>query len=926
MKIRELNIRDFGIIKNESIKDLNSNIVVIGGLNRAGKSTFMKIIRHLLYGFKRGKDYKLPQSEHEYYVVSQIDHHNKRYIVKDRAYSDAAIEDNEGNEIKVEAIHNNIDFYTYKNLYTISLDELRKDVTFDDNKFKPIILGTGLKSMMKINEASKEFARRAESIGGTQGKLEVGKFKEYNKKINNLIKEKKKINNQRQTYKELNDKIQNIDNEIRVSTEKIEKLNEQIRINMFIKENYSDYRSIQGEQRSHLEEFLKENKLFGNNETLIKELIKDYECSLKRYEEAKDRIELTIDNNVENLSGFEIYRDKILSKGKAIDKFREDIGIINESQSNLMRRKEKLYLELKSINSNFRNIQEIRQMTFDKQREEILKHTCHEYENIKREISKKELEITSVKGKRQGLKESSDDLGNKESKGINSYTIALIGVIVLGGVMFFVSSILGIAMILGGMISILGFQILMHLRHKESFRGTKLIDEQIAQLLVEENANNQEILKLREEFKALEEYVDEFREEYKIEYNSPLQYMIEVFYRLRALQDNAKELALDEKKMLLMKKNLGMHLSEIRELISSLSIKINKYRVEDISDSKVMELLETILNDYYNYENFQKVLNEKCNIEEKISKIFRKNQVIENYLEFLREALELAREFESKKNRKIRLDTIENKLRQSFINLNCNIKNLNANSYEELFINYLSIEEVEQIGGDLKREHEIAQETKEKLIKNKIQIEEKLSIMESEESLKDIMQNIQREQNNLKALGEEYAINKASQKILQKVLEKIVDETKNNVVGSWSDIINNITNGDINKIDLDIKEDKLIYNLYSKENTMPTDVELLSRGTAEQVFLSARLNRLKNIDVNLPIVFDDAFVNFDSGHMRNVLKELEIISEKKQIFILTCHKEVIEAISKEISYAQYLYMEKGKIMKSTAEVICSKLT
>lgn len=925
MKITEINIRDFGIIKNESIKNLNSNIVVIGGLNRAGKSTFMKVIRHLLYGFKRGKEYKLPQSEHEYYVSSQIEHQGKKYLVKDRAYSEAVIEDNEGNKIKAESIHNNIDFYTYKNLYTISLDELRKDVTFDDNKLKPVILGAGLKSMMKINEAYKEFTKRAESIGGTQGKLEVGKFKEYNNKINNLMKEKKKINNQRETYKELNDKIENIDNEIRVSTEEMANLNEQIRINMFIKENYLDYRSIQGEQKGHLEEFLNKYKFFRNNESLIKELIKDYEGILKNYKEAKDLLELTIDKKLENLNDFTIYKEKILSKGKSIDKFREDIKIINEFQSNLTRRKEKLYLELKSINSNFRNMQEIRQMTFDKQREEILKHTCHEYENIKREISNKESEIISVESKMQGLKESSNELGNKELKGINTYTIALIGVILLGGAMFFVNSILGIAIILGGMISMLGFQILMYLNNRESSRGAKLIGEQITQLLVEETANNQEILKLKEKFKTLEDYIDEFREEYKIDYNSPLQYMIEVFYRLRVLQDNAKEIALDENKMLIMKKNLSINISEVRELISRLSIKVDKYKIEHISDSKAIELLEIILNDYYNYKNFQELLNEKRSIEEKVSTIFRKNQVIENYLEFLVEALELSREFENKKNRKIKLDTIENKLQQSFINLCSNIDGLNLNSYEELFSKYVSIEEVNQIGENLKKSYEFTQSLKERLIKNKMQMEEKLSLMENEESLKGIMQNIQREQNNLKLLGKEYAVNKISQGLLQKVLGKIVDETKNNVVGSWSDMINNITNGAINKIDLDIREDKLIYNLYSKENNMPMDVELLSRGTAEQIFLSVRLNRLKNIEENLPIVFDDAFVNFDNGHMRNVLKELEIISEKKQIFILTCHKEVIEAISKETPYAQYLYMEQGKIIESTADFICNKL-
>ena len=47
MKIRRLHIGDFGIIRNQTLDDLGQGLVVIGGPNRAGKTSFMQVLRYL---------------------------------------------------------------------------------------------------------------------------------------------------------------------------------------------------------------------------------------------------------------------------------------------------------------------------------------------------------------------------------------------------------------------------------------------------------------------------------------------------------------------------------------------------------------------------------------------------------------------------------------------------------------------------------------------------------------------------------------------------------------------------------------------------------------------------------------------------------------------------------------------------------------
>ncbi len=55
IKIQRLHIRDFGILRDQTLEPLHPGLVVIGGLNRAGgKSTLMHVLRCLGYGFPRG--------------------------------------------------------------------------------------------------------------------------------------------------------------------------------------------------------------------------------------------------------------------------------------------------------------------------------------------------------------------------------------------------------------------------------------------------------------------------------------------------------------------------------------------------------------------------------------------------------------------------------------------------------------------------------------------------------------------------------------------------------------------------------------------------------------------------------------------------------------------------------------------------------
>jgi uncharacterized protein YhaN len=77
---------------------------------------------------------------------------------------------------------------------------------------------------------------------------------------------------------------------------------------------------------------------------------------------------------------------------------------------------------------------------------------------------------------------------------------------------------------------------------------------------------------------------------------------------------------------------------------------------------------------------------------------------------------------------------------------------------------------------------------------------------------------------------------------------------------------------------------------------------VLSRGTAEQLYLSVRLAFIREYGVRvdpLPVVFDDVFVNFDPGRIRGAIQAVRKLAETHQVLVFTCHPHIV-ALFEEI--------------------------
>jgi uncharacterized protein YhaN len=81
----------------------------------------------------------------------------------------------------------------------------------------------------------------------------------------------------------------------------------------------------------------------------------------------------------------------------------------------------------------------------------------------------------------------------------------------------------------------------------------------------------------------------------------------------------------------------------------------------------------------------------------------------------------------------------------------------------------------------------------------------------------------------------------------------------------------------------------------------------LSRGAAEQLYLAMRLALVRQYASHmdaLPVVFDDVFVNFDPGRVRNTLHAVSELARTHQVLLFTCHPHMVSLVEENVPSAR----------------------
>ncbi|MBW4083154.1 AAA family ATPase [Paenibacillus sp. S150] len=167
------------------------------------------------------------------------------------------------------------------------------------------------------------------------------------------------------------------------------------------------------------------------------------------------------------------------------------------------------------------------------------------------------------------------------------------------------------------------------------------------------------------------------------------------------------------------------------------------------------------------------------------------------------------------------------------------------------------------------------------------------------------LQQLEEHRAALRSIAGQYAVTALAAELMGRTRRIYEQEKQPQVLLLASDYFAKLTEGEYRRVVMTLGNKEL---KAEHKNLGLLDSGLLSRGTAEQLYLAIRLALAETmaLQANLPLLFDDLFVNFDERRLHAALALLKELSATRQIIMMTCHRHVAEAAARIIPAASVI--------------------
>lgn len=141
-------------------------------------------------------------------------------------------------------------------------------------------------------------------------------------------------------------------------------------------------------------------------------------------------------------------------------------------------------------------------------------------------------------------------------------------------------------------------------------------------------------------------------------------------------------------------------------------------------------------------------------------------------------------------------------------------------------------------------------------------------------------------------LSTEYLADVAASKWIGRALDLASNERFPKMLKMAKEYLRLLTNNRYNSIEID---KKLTVTRFDGKKIK---VQYLSRGTSEQLYFALKLAFIQQIkdQINLPILIDDSFVNFDDRRVDQIKQLLEQVAHNNQVLIFTAQANLVEKL------------------------------
>ena len=172
------------------------------------------------------------------------------------------------------------------------------------------------------------------------------------------------------------------------------------------------------------------------------------------------------------------------------------------------------------------------------------------------------------------------------------------------------------------------------------------------------------------------------------------------------------------------------------------------------------------------------------------------------------------------------------------------------------------------------------------------QLQVKLNNLADSTAVFEAKQDLANTETNFESSSKEYLANLLAAKWIGRSLDLASNERFPKMLKAAKEYLALLTGG--RYVDLDLGKKLTVIRKDGKKR----DVKYLSRGTAEQLYFALKLAFVEQIkdEINLPILIDDSFVNFDDNRIKYIEQLLKKISENNQVLIFTAQENLVEKL------------------------------
>jgi uncharacterized protein YhaN len=955
MWIRNFDLDDFGCFQRARLGALDDGLTVISGPQRAGKTTFMRAMRKLGYGISTGED--LPPPTDEYELAAEVVHRGTDCDISVSGYADPRLISADGT-LAPEDLFGSVGAAAYRQLFTISLDQLRRMPAgiADRAELSAILLGAGYGDIAQIPEIRDELAGNASDIGGKHGRAvyEMGTpVDTIEAGLDDRADAREHVDQHRATRDELADVERRIED---VEEDRARLARQQTRLAAIeaVYEDFERYRRLEDRlaesDRARVERFpldaLAEARRLDRRYTEAKEGLEGAEAALSDASDVDEidahraqllAIEDTIERYDRQISGWRQRREDLEDRAAALAADREalaaDAGALNDAWAE--KPDAALGISLDALTAD------------------AVRTVTSEFRTARGQLSEAQADLADEQAARA---ETAEKLAEATEDGTDGAVIREVvgrvaalstaGILLGGAVGVAVAASVGL-LIMG---LVVGVAILY--AYFRLLRGElRVADSSVSQLRMERNRQDGEIRSLdsrieraTERRDSAEADLEELRERLGLPPAISAEGVESYYEKLETLQKGLREAARKADR-------IAEDRAALRAELETVHDTVGEVREPDIDESALLEtaeeLFEAIRVAAVELEMAKEletartaVADREAEILETLSAWERLDAVdapedLERPLEMLLE--EFLDEGETVETLAEDVDshaTLASRIRSKFgrrtvreaLGPICRSLADDADAVaaapEEIDADriigaaaYVADGHVdadaiaEQLDTVDAKMDENASDRK-ALVDERSRLESELEELSSDEDIVAAQERIERGRQRLRPLAERYAENRIAETLVERLHERFIEKATGPLLADASTLFERITDeytavGQVGSLD-DLK-----FHVQRGDGSTQGSAEL-SRATAEQLFLAVRIARIQQLDVSLPVVYDDSMTNFDPAHLGRTLDLLGELAETNQVFFLTCHPEFVEKTAERTDVDQFWSLEDGR--------------